>query len=131
MSVFGIVGLFFASTHAYYNGTITTIEKRFKVPSKNVGFIATGNDITGLMLSPFIAYYGGKGHRPRWIGIGIITIVIYCLLNATPHFLYGPGEEAISLAMEHGAVRDPIQTKMLQDIENKKLLCKRNGKSFS
>lgn len=83
--VFGIVGLIFASSHAYYNGTITTMEKRFKIPSKNMGFIgdfcieylrhveinyfrhtiflATGNDITGFLLSMFIAYYGGRGKK--------------------------------------------------------------------
>lgn len=61
--VFGLVGLIFASSHAYYNGTITTMEKRFKISSKNMGFIATGNDITGFILSSFIAYYGGRGNR--------------------------------------------------------------------
>jgi hypothetical protein len=59
--VFGVVGLIFASTHSYYNGTITSIEKRFKIPSKNIGIIATGNDITSLLLSTFIAYYVGNG----------------------------------------------------------------------
>lgn len=59
--MFGVVGLIFASSHAYYNGTITTMEKRFKIPSKNMGFIATGNDITSFILSSFIAYYGGRG----------------------------------------------------------------------
>jgi hypothetical protein len=60
--VFGVVGLIFASSHAYYNGTITTMEKRFKISSKTMGFIATGNDITGFVLSSFIAYYGGRGN---------------------------------------------------------------------
>lgn len=55
--VFGVVGLIFSSTHSYYNGTITTIEKRFKIPTRNIGLIATGNDITSLLLSTFIAYY--------------------------------------------------------------------------
>jgi Organic Anion Transporter Polypeptide (OATP) family len=59
--VFGVVGLIFASSHAYYNGTITTMEKRFKISSKQMGFIATGNDITSFILSSFIAYYGGRG----------------------------------------------------------------------
>lgn len=59
--MFGIVGLIFSSSHAYYNGTITTMEKRFKIPSAKMGFIATGNDITGFLLSMFIAYYGGRG----------------------------------------------------------------------
>lgn len=52
----------YASTHAYYNGTITTMEKRFKIPSKNMGFISTGNDITGCLISMFIAYCGGRGN---------------------------------------------------------------------
>lgn len=59
--VLGVIGLVFASTHSYYNGTITTIEKRFKIPSRNIGIIATGNDITSLLLSTFIAYYVAKG----------------------------------------------------------------------
>lgn len=59
--VFGVVGLIFASSHAYYNGTISTMEKRFKISSRNMGFIATGNDITSFILSTLIAYYGGKG----------------------------------------------------------------------
>lgn len=61
--VFGIIGLLFASSHAYYNGTITTVEKRFKISSKNMGFIATGNDISSFIVTIFIAYYGGKGER--------------------------------------------------------------------
>jgi len=51
----------------------------------------------------FLSYYAGKGHRPRWIGFGIYTVVIYCLLTALPHFLYGPGEDALSLTKEYGA----------------------------
>lgn len=147
--MFGVVGLIFASSHAYYNGTITTMEKRFKIPSKNMGFIATGNDITSFILSSFIAYYGGrgwfiidyasalkwqnidfwtlKGHRPRWMALGILTIVFYCLMNVTPHFLYGPGEDALSLTVEHGAIRDDEQTKAIQEMNNKKLLCQTNG----
>jgi hypothetical protein len=50
-----------ASSHAYYNGTISTMEKRFKISSRNMGFIATGNDITSFFISTLIAYYGGKG----------------------------------------------------------------------
>jgi hypothetical protein len=68
VGLFGVVGLIFSSTHAFYNGTITTIEKRFKIPSRNIGIIATGNDITSLMLSTFIAYYVGKGKDRQQAG---------------------------------------------------------------
>lgn len=57
-------------TYAYFNGTITTIEKRFKIPSKNTGLISVGNDISQMMVSAVLSYYAGRGHRPRWIGFG-------------------------------------------------------------
>jgi hypothetical protein len=62
------------------------------------------------------------------MALGILTIVVYCLINATPHFLYGPGEDALSLTIEHGGVKDDEQTKTIQEKNNKKLLCQRNGK---
>jgi len=68
-----------------------------------------------------------EGHRPRWMAFGILTIVIYCLMNVMPHFLYGPGEDALALTVEHGGVRDDEQSKAIQDLNNKKLLCQSNG----
>lgn len=125
------------------------MEKRFKISSQNMGFIATGNDITSFLISTLVAYVGGRGeifidnalegfaivlssssiagHRPRWMAFGVITIVIYCLMNVTPHFLYGAGDDALSLTVEHGAVQDDKQTKAVQESRNRKLLCQKNG----
>lgn len=68
--LYGVVGCIFAATFAYFNGTITTIEKRFKIPSRNTGIISVGNDISQLFISAVLSYYAGKGHRPRWIAFG-------------------------------------------------------------
>lgn len=62
------------------------------------------------------------------MAVGILTIVIYCLMNVIPHFLYGPGEDALLLTVEHGGVRDDEKTKAVQDIDNNLLTCRRNGK---
>ena len=35
--LYGILGCIFSASYAYFNGTITTIEKRFKIPSKTMG----------------------------------------------------------------------------------------------
>lgn len=70
------------------------------------------------------------GHRPRWMAFGILTIVIYCLMNGLPHFIYGPGEDALSLTVEYGAVKDDEVSKAVQDLNNKKLLCQKNGKDL-
>lgn len=68
--LYGLVGCIISATYAYFNGTITTIEKRYKIPSRNTGIISVGNDISTLLLSAVVSYYGGRGHRPRWIAFG-------------------------------------------------------------
>lgn len=35
--LYGVLGCIFSASYAYFNGTITTIEKRFKIPSKTMG----------------------------------------------------------------------------------------------
>lgn len=127
MGFYGLLSFVFASAGSYFNGTITTIEKRYKIPSKNIGIISVGNDISSLFLSVFIAYYGGKSHRPRWIAVGLFLIVLNSIITAMPHFIYGSGSEALSLTEEYGGVKDEGQSLEFQEIENRKLLCRTNG----
>lgn len=35
--LYGILGCIFSASYSYFNGTITTLEKRFKIPSKTTG----------------------------------------------------------------------------------------------
>lgn len=51
-------------------------------------------------------------------------------MNAAPHFIYGPGDDALALTVEHGGVKDEEQTKAIQEINNKKLICQQNGKKI-
>lgn len=125
--LYGVVGCVFSATYAYFNGTITTLEKRYKIPSKNTGIISVGNDISSLFLSAILSYYAGKGHRPRWIAFGLFTIVLFCWLNALPHLLYGPGEAALSLTTEFGATYDENQTREVFEAQKAKTLCRSNG----
>ncbi|XP_017054222.1 solute carrier organic anion transporter family member 74D [Drosophila ficusphila] len=125
--LYGIVGCIFSMTYAYFNGTITTIEKRFKIPSKNTGIISVGNDISQTLVSAVLAYYAGKGHRPRWIGFGLLTIVCFCVLTTTPHFLYGPGEDALALTSEFGGLPDENATMEAIEEQRTKTLCRLNG----
>uniref|UniRef100_A0A034W7N4 Solute carrier organic anion transporter family member 2B1 n=1 Tax=Bactrocera dorsalis TaxID=27457 RepID=A0A034W7N4_BACDO len=68
--LYGLVGCVLSMTYAYFNGTLTTLEKRFKIPSKNTGIISIGNNLTQMSVSAMLSYYASKGHRPRWIGFG-------------------------------------------------------------
>lgn len=120
---YGLSGFIFSATYAYFNATITTLEKRYKIPSKTIGFIGTGNDISSLFISAGLSYYAGKGHRPRWVAFGILTIATFCFLNSLPHFLYGPGEAAVSLTTEYGASFDDNTTAEVLEQETNKKIC--------
>lgn len=98
--LFGLVGCLFGAMFAYYNATISTLEKRFRIPSRNSGLIMVGNDIGSLVLSSGVGYYCGSGHRPRWVAFGVLTFAVFCFMNAAPHFMYGAGEDALRLTTE-------------------------------
>ncbi|XP_052862967.1 solute carrier organic anion transporter family member 74D-like isoform X2 [Anopheles cruzii] len=124
--MYGVAGCVFSATFAYFNGIITTLEKRYKIPSKNTGLISVGNDISALLLSAILSYYAGKGHRPRWIAFGLLLTTVFCLLTALPHLLYGPGEAALSLTTEYGATYDANQTFEVLEAQKAKTLCRRS-----
>lgn len=64
------------------------------------GVLLSGNEISQI-LSVILIYYGGSGHRPRWIAIGVAFSALSCLVLALPHFIYGPGQEALALTHEY------------------------------
>lgn len=37
----------------------------------------------------FISYFGGKGHKPRWLGISLIVMGVGSFVFALPQFLFG------------------------------------------
>lgn len=44
--LYGMLGCIFGATSAYFNGTITTLEKRFKIPSRTTGSIFDKGPVT-------------------------------------------------------------------------------------
>lgn len=56
-------------------------------------------------------------------------MIIYCFINAGPHFIFGAGEEALSLTKEFGAGNDAKQLLSIEDIKDKKMLCRTNCKT--
>lgn len=91
-----IVALVQGMFYTYSNATLSTVEKRFSLPSKVSGFTTTGNDLVQLLLSVHITYLAGKGHRPRWLAVGMLGATIGCCLAATPHFIFGEGDHVSS-----------------------------------
>jgi len=68
---------------------LTSLEKRFKLSSKQTGMIIAANDVSALLLIIFISYFGGHRNKARWLGIGALVTSLGCLLFALPHVLVG------------------------------------------
>ncbi|XP_051170810.1 solute carrier organic anion transporter family member 74D [Leptopilina boulardi] len=98
--VYGLLGTVQSMAFVYVMVTLTTLEKRFKIPSQTTGIILSGNEISQI-LSLVLTYYGGSGHRPRWIAVGVALSGLSCFVLALPHFIYGPGKDALALTSEY------------------------------
>lgn len=57
-------------------------------------------DVSTLVICLVLKCYGGRGHRPRWVALGVYVVVLSCLLSALPQLLYGPGDEALRLTLD-------------------------------
>jgi organic anion transporter 5A len=66
----------------------------------------TGNETSQILFSIVLSYYGGRGHRPRWIAVGVLFSAFSCFVLASPHAFYGPGNDALSLTQEYAAMFD-------------------------
>ena len=71
----------------YIVSVLTTIEKLYQLPSRTTGFIISSVELGQLAGSLSLTYFGGKCHRPRWIGFGILLFAGANLLCSSPHFL--------------------------------------------
>ncbi|XP_063411913.1 solute carrier organic anion transporter family member 4A1-like isoform X3 [Mytilus trossulus] len=71
------------------NAVISTLEKRYELPSSKSGLIASSNDFFAFFLVLAISYYGGKRNKPKLIGIGILTLGIGSIVFSLPQFLAG------------------------------------------
>lgn len=82
---------------------ITTLERRFNLPSARSGAISSCYDFSVMIVVIFVTYFGEKAHKPLWIGCGAAIFGMGGFLFSMPHFLtndytYGgvPGEETCS-----------------------------------
>ncbi|KAK3908254.1 Solute carrier organic anion transporter family member 74D [Frankliniella fusca] len=99
--VYGLLGTVQAMAYVYFVATLTTIEKRFKISSRTTGIMLSGNEVSQIMLSLTLTYYGGRGRRPLWIAWGVALSAASCFILTLPHFVFGAGSDALALTEEY------------------------------
>lgn len=75
--------------YTYFVSVITTIEKLFQIQSKTTGFIMSATEIGQIGSSLLLTYFGGQGHRPKWIAWGMVLFAISSFTCSIPHFIFG------------------------------------------
>ncbi|XP_059836733.1 solute carrier organic anion transporter family member 4A1 [Hypanus sabinus] len=72
--------------NGFINTVITSIERRFDLQSYHSGLIASSYDIAACICLLFVSYFGGSGHKPRWLGWGVLIMGLGSLVFSLPHF---------------------------------------------
>ncbi|XP_076262246.1 solute carrier organic anion transporter family member 5A1-like [Rhynchophorus ferrugineus] len=76
-----------ALSSGYINSVITTIEKRFEIPSSLSGLVASSYEIGNVITVIFVSYLGSRRHIPVWIGVGSVLMGVGSLIFMVPHFI--------------------------------------------
>ena len=69
--------------------TISTLEKQYNFASTESGVLFAIYDVTIAVSIIFITYFGGKTHKPQFIGISIIIVAMGAFVFALPQFIFG------------------------------------------
>merc|ERR1719507_2720761 len=112
-----------ALTSGYLNSVITTIEKRYEIPSSISGIVASMYEVGNVGTIIFVSYLGSRRHIPVFIGTGALLMGFGSLLFSFPHFLssaysddpkFGPNvtkENICKISYQHGkpSILDQLQ----------------------
>lgn len=68
---------------------LTTIQQRYLLTSTQCGIIVAAYDFAMASVIIFVSYYGSRGRKPRWVGLGTILMGIGCLVYTIPQIAFG------------------------------------------
>ncbi|XP_066952882.1 solute carrier organic anion transporter family member 3A1 isoform X1 [Macrobrachium rosenbergii] len=76
-----------ALASGYLNSVITTIEKRYEIPSSLTGVISSMYEIGNVITVIFVSYLGSKRRIPVWIGVGCCVMGVGSILFVMPQLI--------------------------------------------
>ncbi|CAD5234353.1 unnamed protein product [Bursaphelenchus xylophilus] len=88
LALFAFVCYLESTGSSYMISAVQNIERQFQIPSKLSGFLISAHDISYIPTVIFIAYFGSRGNRAKWIGAGTVVIAISYIFIASPNFIF-------------------------------------------
>lgn len=117
----------------YFVSILTTIERLYQIQSKTAGAIISATEIGQILGALVIAYYGGKGDKPKWIAGCMTLTALAALISTTPHFFLAKSthQQTVSVqtnintylnSQEQNISSTPSQTNFLSSSQQKSTL---------
>ncbi|VDM53925.1 unnamed protein product [Angiostrongylus costaricensis] len=88
LGLLSVVYFFEAIGGSYLISAIQNIERQFQIPSKISGLMVSASDLGYIPTVIFVAYFGSRGNRAKWIGSGALLAAFTYLAIASPNFIY-------------------------------------------
>ncbi|XP_066934957.1 solute carrier organic anion transporter family member 4C1-like [Clytia hemisphaerica] len=77
------------TVNGFIGASIPHIEREFGLTSTQSGILLASNDLTAILFVLFVSYYGERGHKPTWLGIGSIVTGLGAFIFSIPKFMKG------------------------------------------
>lgn len=105
---FIVLYLIFSFTHgvqgSYTISVLTTLERRFKLPSFLAGALVTVSTVGYMASTVFVSFFFAKKNQPRLFAGCMLLTSLCALLYVIPHVVYGTGNDSID--SEHAQRQD-------------------------
>ncbi|CAC5400498.1 SLCO4A [Mytilus coruscus] len=79
-----------AAVNGVTNIVLTTLERRFSLPSSQSALIVSSTDIGAVIFVLFVSFYGAKKNRAVVVGLGTLIMSLGSFLFLIPHFATDP-----------------------------------------
>ena len=96
----------FLSRLGFTSVVLSSIERRYQFSSVAAGTVAASFDMAVLVSVVFISYFGGRSHKPRWLGISLLVQGLGAFIFALPQFIFGPYDIGQRGSLQHEACLD-------------------------
>uniref|UniRef100_A0A915IWA8 Solute carrier organic anion transporter family member n=1 Tax=Romanomermis culicivorax TaxID=13658 RepID=A0A915IWA8_ROMCU len=90
----------------FLGSAIQSLERQFQIPSSKSGLLVSASRLGTVPTVLFLAYFGNKGNKVRWIGFSCLLIAGGCFLAATPNFLFPLKNDMIGLEKSRSLVEE-------------------------